>query len=95
MFETSSGEAFHEAGTESPSTCCSSEDENILNNGALLEDVSPCSRNSSLNDQTETLKVQDRSSIPNTPPSIPNTPPSIPNMPPSITNTPTANQAHI
>ncbi|PWA76179.1 regulatory-associated protein of TOR1 [Artemisia annua] len=38
--------------------------ENILNNGALLDDVSLCSRNSSLNDQTEALKVQYRSIIP-------------------------------
>ncbi|PWA80175.1 hypothetical protein CTI12_AA200100 [Artemisia annua] len=86
------GEAFHEAGTESPSSCCSSEDENILNNGALLEDVSLRSRNSSLNDKVETQEVQDQSSLPNTPPSIADTPPSIPiSTPPSIPNTPPAN----
>ncbi|GKD90969.1 hypothetical protein Tco_1366476, partial [Tanacetum coccineum] len=82
------GEAFHEAGTESPSTCGSSDDEKILNDGVLLEDVSPCNRSSSPNDQIETLEVQDQSSLPNTPPSIANTPPSIANTPPSIASTP-------
>nr|GEX46659.1 G1/S-specific cyclin-E protein [Tanacetum cinerariifolium] len=82
------GEAFHEAGTESPSTCGSSDDEKILNDGVLLEDVSPCNRSSNPNDQIETLEVQDQSSLPNTPPSIANTPPSIANTPPSIASTP-------
>ncbi|KAL8239375.1 hypothetical protein R6Q59_015942 [Mikania micrantha] len=72
------GEAFHEAGMETPSTCRSSScdddyhDDKILNNdelsdkilnsGVLLEHESPCIRN----DQSETLESPDQTNIPNT-----------------------------
>lgn len=60
MFEIASGEAFHEAGVDTPSSCSSSDEEKILNNGPLFEDKSPYSLSSSLNDQSETLENQDQ-----------------------------------
>lgn len=71
MFEIISGEAFHEAGVDTPSSCSSSSDEEVLlNNGPLSEDKSPCSLSSGLNDQSETSENQDQdqTSILNTPP---------------------------
>ncbi|KAI3703984.1 hypothetical protein L1987_74185 [Smallanthus sonchifolius] len=62
------GEAFHEAGMDSPSTCNSSSahdhdhDDKILNNGLSSEHESP----RSLNDQLETLEDPYPTSIPDT-----------------------------
>lgn len=65
MFDISSGEAFHEAGMDSPSTCKSSLDDDInkiLNNGVLSEHEFPYS----LNDRLEALRDSDQTSIPDT-----------------------------
>ncbi|CAH1444774.1 unnamed protein product [Lactuca virosa] len=55
------GEAFHDAGTDTPSTCSSSDDENISKIGVLSEDDNPCSPNHS-------EKLEDQTNISNTPP---------------------------
>ncbi|XP_021989750.1 uncharacterized protein LOC110886279 isoform X2 [Helianthus annuus] len=48
------GEAFHEAGMDTPSTCgSSSDDDKVLNNGVLSEHESPCSSSSSSSSQSE------------------------------------------
>ncbi|KAI3765860.1 hypothetical protein L2E82_15906 [Cichorium intybus] len=60
------GEAFHDAGTDTPSTCTSSEDENISKISVLSEEDNPCSPSSIHTDQSE--KLEHQTNITNTPP---------------------------
>ncbi|KAI3497270.1 hypothetical protein L1887_39761 [Cichorium endivia] len=59
------GEAFHDAGTNTPSTCTSSDDENISKSSVLSED-NPSSPSSIHTDQSE--KLEHQTNITNTPP---------------------------
>ncbi|KAI3499456.1 hypothetical protein L1887_35257 [Cichorium endivia] len=60
------GEAFHDAGTDTPSTCTSSDDENISKISVLSEEDNPCSPSSIHTDESE--KLEHQTNITNTPP---------------------------
>nr|XP_043629248.1 uncharacterized protein LOC122600575 [Erigeron canadensis] len=62
------GEAFHEAGMDTPSPCSSTDDEKILSDSVLSGDEFECSPRSSNGGQLETLENRDQTSIPDASP---------------------------